>query len=64
MKRSIKFLIESKFYKKEITLKSCYNLLKSQGFDVIEFSSFEDTLIKELQLTEIIKYYNCFYLYW
>lgn len=60
MKRSIKFLIESKFYKKEITLKSCYNLLKSQGFDVIEFSSFEDTLIKELQLTEIIKYYNCF----
>ena len=52
MKLVLKFLKETKLYRKKITPSKVVEILKSQGFEVIEFITAEDTIIKHFGLSE------------
>lgn len=58
MKLILKFLRETKLYRKKITPSKVVEILRSQGFEVVEFVTAEDTIIKHFGLSEYMRHHQ------
>ena len=58
MKLILKFLRETKLYRKKITPSKVVEILRSQGFEVVEFATAEDTIIKHFGLSEYMRHHQ------